>query len=722
MASGTTMGSLRRTSCLVLLCTAVASAQMFTTPAGAHVLVNLTTELPIASELFEFNESLGYGIQAPDASTTACSFASTRLIRCAVTAPGGGDLLYKLYEAAAGASRVLDAFLVRAYQQPSVRSVSPTALPLAGGARLTLQLIGGGGGRPAARSFQTKVHFYRPCCSFNASCCQLLGEAAMQPVDAGYSTISGRSPAFTVSGEQLEVYLALNGRNFVATGQLVNVSAIAKLKVAFLYVGTPTDFGWTFQHNVARLEVDRMFYGQVETTTAEAVNAWGPNECDFCAGEPDWDNYTKKWTTEPAGFFPNHRVATIIRKWVEEDGVGMVFGTSFYFQWDMYHMALRYPGVHFVHASGWLTRRNMAVVFPKVYQARYLSGIALAWYIKKHNLPKRVGHVSAYKIGETDRALNALKLGMEQVDPEIDIYLIYTKTWFDGRRESIAAKRLLQFYDVEGITQHTDSRAAQVEANLAGKVGLGYNSDMLLTVGDSVLTSPILSWGAHYSRFVQQVIDGKDPFEANLWQGFEIGATRLSSFSPKVPVEAMRHIREEMEKLTRGEDVIFCKPGMRDNRGRLRNGPTNPSVSPLPGEVAHLKPGTACLTDAVVNQVCQEYAGFSCKEHWLLEGIHDTCAPSPRMPRGIQSPKLPNGTCLLGVLDLPDSCPPGELLQVIGCTKARVGHFAYEEKEISCSAGYFSHAEGMTSCSPCLPGSFSNSTGATECTVCAAGT
>jgi basic membrane protein A len=604
--------------------------------------------------------------------------------------------------------------LLRVYEEPVVAAISPAEVSVAGNDLMRVALQGSisNYGSVVLRLVDgvTQTHFD--------------SEMSVEQ-DGPTSVLVGRSAALHGSsvGTSLQVYLSLNGFSFTDTGFAVTLKASKKLKIGFMYVTSPTDFGWTFQHNVARLHLENKFYGQIETIYRTYVSEWGPNQCVVCAEEPGWNASLKlgMWNDEPANYFGTHESAELIHKWVEEEGVNFIIATSFYYHWDTYHMANRYPDVNFIHVGGWLTRPNMGQVFPKVYQARYLSGIAMAWYIKKNNLAKKVGYASAFPLGETVRHINAFKLGMEQVDPEIEIYLTWVFTWHDARRERIGASRLFAFYGVEGIAQHTDSREPQVVAQEYGKVGVGYNADMLLTVGDSVLTSPVLVWGGEYAHLVQKALDGEPLGNANLWRGADVDAWRLSDYSSKVPAEAKLQIAEEYDRLLRGEDDIFCKPNMVDNKGRLRNGPTNPAVNPVPWEADHLVPGTTCLTGSVVNQVCQEYVGYDCVDHWLLEGIHDSCGPSPSKPEGITSPDLDEGVCFLGGMDLPDVCPDGEHLTIRGCVLVSAGTYSRDEKEEPCSPGYVAPTPGATICDPCTAGSMASTAGAQSCELCQPG-
>ena len=98
--------------------------------------------------------------------------------------------------------------------------------------------------------------------------------------------------------------------------------------------------------------------------------------------------------------------------------------------------------------------------------------------------------------------------------------------------------------------------------------------------------------------------------EERLWQQhFEARQKLRSELSAddQALFDYLEELITELETSGQGIDEIFCKPGLKDNKGRWRNGPANPAVNPVPHEASHLIPGTTCLTDSVVNQVCQEY-------------------------------------------------------------------------------------------------------------------
>ena len=67
-------------------------------------------------------------------------------------------------------------------------------------------------------------------------------------------------------------------RAVLAAGTLASAVAADKLKVGFIYLGPVGDFGWTYQHDVARQEMDKEFGDKVETTY--------PRECQRRPGLP----------------------------------------------------------------------------------------------------------------------------------------------------------------------------------------------------------------------------------------------------------------------------------------------------------------------------------------------------------------------------------------------------------------------------------------------------
>jgi len=196
-------------------------------------------------------------------------------------------------------------------------------------------------------------------------------------------------------------------------------------------------------------------------------------------------------------------------------GANIIFATSFGYMDICEKLASEYPSVVFAHATGYkYNDTNFTNYFGRVYQARYLSGIVAGLQTKTN----KIGFVAAWGLenSEVTGGLNAFAMGVEKVNPDAEILVKITHSWFDPMGETSAARTLIAA-GCDVIAQHCDTANPQLEAQRAGVWGIGYNTDMSLVAPDSVLTSVVWHWGAYYTMLVQSVIDGT--FTTEPWFG-----------------------------------------------------------------------------------------------------------------------------------------------------------------------------------------------------------
>lgn len=294
------------------------------------------------------------------------------------------------------------------------------------------------------------------------------------------------------------------------------------VRAAFVYISPPGDLGWTYEHDRGRLMLEDELGDLVETAYMEDVTE-GPD------------------------------AARVIRQYAQE-GWDVIFTTSFGYMEDTYEVAEEFPDVVFEHCSGYMTRENMSTYFGRIYQPRYLSGI-VAGAMTEENL---IGYVAAFPIPEVIRGINAFTLGVRSVNPEAEVRVVWTNTWYDPVVEREAAEALLdQGADV--IAQHQDTTEPQKAAEERGMLSIGYNSDMRQFVGDSVLTSPQWNWGTYYIDTVQDIIDGTWG-TSQFWGDLESGVVMLAEMSPLVPDELRQEVEGERERILNTDWDVFCGP------------------------------------------------------------------------------------------------------------------------------------------------------------------
>ena len=61
--------------------------------------------------------------------------------------------------------------------------------------------------------------------------------------------------------------MAFAGALVIASG----AASAEKLKVGFIYIGPPGDFGWTYAHDQGRMQIEKELGDRVETTFVENV-------------------------------------------------------------------------------------------------------------------------------------------------------------------------------------------------------------------------------------------------------------------------------------------------------------------------------------------------------------------------------------------------------------------------------------------------------------------
>lgn len=192
-------------------------------------------------------------------------------------------------------------------------------------------------------------------------------------------------------------------------------------------------------------------------------------------------------------------------------GCNIIFGISFGYLNAMNDAAAKeeYANIAFSHATGYLANEtNFNNYFGRIYQARYLAGIAAG--LKTLELSNNaVGYVAAYgtEYAETCSGINAFTMGVLSVNPDAQVYVKTINTWADETLEKQAAESLVNTYNVCVIAQHCDSAQPQLVAANAGIFGCGYNSDMTEQAPASHITAPIWNWDVYYAEAIKAAVN-----------------------------------------------------------------------------------------------------------------------------------------------------------------------------------------------------------------------
>ena len=245
-------------------------------------------------------------------------------------------------------------------------------------------------------------------------------------------------------------------------------------------------------------------------------------------------------------------------------GANIIFGISFGYIGSMDEKAAQYPDIIFSHGTGYLANEtNFNNYFGRIYQARYLAGIAAG--LKSKELGNNnIGYVAAWNLeyAETCSGINAFALGAQSANPDVTVYVNKISTWGDEKLEREAAQALINNYNCCVISQHCDSAQPQLVAAENDVFGCGYNSDMTEQAPTAHLTSAIWHWNVYYKTAIGAAMDcggdaskfvdnmGGNAYYAGIKEGFVDASPLNESVAAPYTAKVMDGVRALMESGT----------------------------------------------------------------------------------------------------------------------------------------------------------------------------
>lgn len=237
-----------------------------------------------------------------------------------------------------------------------------------------------------------------------------------------------------------------------------------------------------------------------------------------------------------------------------EEGCQVIFATSWGYMDTCEALAEEYPNVIFSHGTGYKSNgKNFNNYFGRIYQSRYITGIAAGMKTKSN----KIGYVAAWgkDNSEVTGGCNAFAMGVYSVNPEAEVYVKTTNSWFDPEGEKQAAEALIAL-GCDVIGQHCDTPNPQLAAEENGVWGVGYNSDMAKDAPGAVLTSTMWNWSAYYTQAVESIIKGTWTGE-NYFGGMKEGLVTYAGLSDLCEEGTAEKIQEAQDKILSGEWDVF---------------------------------------------------------------------------------------------------------------------------------------------------------------------
>ncbi|EEW60068.1 basic membrane lipoprotein [Ruegeria sp. TrichCH4B] len=346
---------------------------------------------------------------------------------------------------------------------------------------------------------------------------------------------SKTSPVSDETGADIQTWNQSGGTHHMKLTKLLAGAAVAlglaaggalaqdTTKVGFVYVGPVGDGGWTYEHDQARLAVEKEFGDKVETVYVENV-AEGPDA---------------------------ERVITQMAL----QGADLIFTTSFGYMDPTINVAKKFPNVKFEHATGYKRAENVSTYSARFYEGRAVQG-TIAGRMTESNI---VGYIGSYPIPEVIRGINSAYIHAKKVNPDVQFKIVWAFTWFDPAKEADAAKVLIE-QGADVILQHTDSTAPQAAAQAAGNViTFGQASDMAEYAPKPRVSSIIDNWAPYYIARTKAVMDGTWS-SVDTWDGIGPGMVGIGEISDAVPAEVKAEALALKDAMASGEYHPFTGP------------------------------------------------------------------------------------------------------------------------------------------------------------------
>ncbi len=306
------------------------------------------------------------------------------------------------------------------------------------------------------------------------------------------------------------------------------------LKIGFLYVGSKDDYGYNQSHAEGAAVVAKLPGVQVI----------------------EQENVPETVAVEKA-----------MEGMIEQDGVSVIFATSFGYWSHVLTVAKLYPKVMFFHCGGLYQADkdppNVYSYFGYIEEGQYLNGIAAGYATKSGKL----GFIAAKPIPQVLENINAFTLGARSVNPHVTTTVVFTGDWNLPIQEANAANSLID-RGIDVITMHVDSPKVIVQTcEKRGVWVSGYHADQASLAPDKYLTGAIWNWGKVYTTLVQEIQQGLEPshfFRGGLKDGF----VTMAPLGPGVSATAKAKIEAVQNEMLAGKFVIFKGP-LKDNQGHL---------------------------------------------------------------------------------------------------------------------------------------------------------
>jgi basic membrane protein A len=169
-----------------------------------------------------------------------------------------------------------------------------------------------------------------------------------------------------------------------------------------------------------------------------------------------------------------------------------------------------------------------------------------------------IGFVAPFPIPEVIRHINSYALGVQAMNPDAKVKVVWVNSWFDPDTERQAAESLIAD-GADVIANGGDSPAPGEAAKAKGLPWTGYDSDQSANFPDIWLTASLYNWGPYYAKQVKAVADG-DWKSGSYYGDLKDGFIQLAPYGKIVTAETQSAIEARKAELAEKSQSEFTGP------------------------------------------------------------------------------------------------------------------------------------------------------------------
>ena len=243
-------------------------------------------------------------------------------------------------------------------------------------------------------------------------------------------------------------------------------------------------------------------------------------------------------------------------------GAKVIFYTHAYPPDEIERLSLKYPRIQFYGIDTNLSTSNVSKYSVRYIELRYLAGILAGLHTKTN----RIGYIAPFSTPEINQGINAFALGAQKVNPQAQVFLIWTGDWNNPASEDQAV-HTLKAEHADVLTYHQDSN---VIPRTAEQVSIPFISFHDTYPSYSCFLAGIK---AHWDKIYQDILSqhhrqAHEAREGTNWTGFTQGRADIELADSKLTMREKAMLETERWNILHGKLVFVGE--IYDKNGNLR--------------------------------------------------------------------------------------------------------------------------------------------------------